>query len=190
MHVLLEETIEVLHHVVAKERGDRADLGGWEDAQQPPRMSEPCFNLALHHRYSVFVKESSLERSHLCAEFSGDGLKAQLHVSVQIKDEMMRSACGALKKRGIEAISRRCSHCPDLSNDLNLDRRQLAGGAACHSCSLQAEGRLSANERRDIGAVQSPRRDACQWKQKTILSAKTQSLTGACCLYETSGGKT
>ena len=102
----------------------------------------------------------------------------------------MRSACRAPKKRGIEAISRRLSHCPYLSNDLNLDRRQLGGGAACHSCSLQAEGHLSANERRDIGAVQSPRRDACQWKQKTMLSAKRQSLIGACCLYETSGDKT
>ena len=153
-------------------------------------MSEPRLYLARDHSHSVFLKECSLDSSHLCTEFTSDGLKAQLHIPVRIKDEMMRSACRAPKKRGIEAISRLLSHCPYLSNDLNLDRRQFAGGVACHSCSLQAEGHLSANERRDIGAVQSPRRDACQWKQKTMLSAKRQSLTGACCLYETSGGKT
>jgi hypothetical protein len=86
-------------------------------------MSEPCFYLALGHSHPVFVEEGSLERSHFCAEFSSDGCKAKLHVAVRVKDEMMRGACSTLKKRGIEAVSRRGSHCSYLSNDLNLDRR-------------------------------------------------------------------
>lgn len=141
VHVLLEESVEILYQVVAKKRCNCADLAGRKNAEQPLRMSEPCLYLALDHRYPVFVKEGSFECSYLCAEFSSNGCKAQLHIAVRIEDEMMRSARGAFKKRGIEAIFGRRSHCPNLSNDFNLDSRQLAVGAACHSCSLQAEGR-------------------------------------------------
>jgi len=123
VHVLLEEPVEVLYQVVAKKRSNCAYLAVRKDAQQPLRISEPCLYLELDHGYPVFVKESSLDRSHLYAEFSRNGREAQLHITMRLKDEVMGSACRALKKRGIEAISRRGSHCPDLSNDLNLDRR-------------------------------------------------------------------
>jgi hypothetical protein len=34
VHVLFEETVEVLHRVVTKERCDCTDFRGWENAQQ------------------------------------------------------------------------------------------------------------------------------------------------------------
>ena len=130
--MLLEESVEVLHHVVAKDRGNCADLGARENAEQRLRVSESGFYLALNHCLVVFVEEDSLERSHLYPKFPCDGCQAQLHVAVRIEDEMAGSACGVLKERSVKTFSRRCPQCSYLSDDVLLDCRQLGRGAACH----------------------------------------------------------
>jgi hypothetical protein len=130
MHVFLEKAIEVLHHVVAEEGRNRTDLGGREYAEQQLRESESGFYLALDHCPVVFVKEDSLERPHLDAEFSCNGCQPQLHVAVRIKDEMMRCARRVLKKRAMDAFSRRRSQSAYLLNDLVFDSRQRSGWAA------------------------------------------------------------
>lgn len=128
--MLLEKAIEVLYSVVTQEGRNGANLGGREYAEQRLREGESGLYLALNHCLVKFLKEGSLERSHLDAEFPRDGCQPQLHVSVRIENEMMSGARGVLKKRGLDRFFRRCSQSSYLSNDLILNSRQRTGGAA------------------------------------------------------------
>ena len=139
MHVLLKEAIEVLHAGVAKDRSVGADLVDRENAERPLREGQANIDLTLDHCLLVFTTKGSLERSHPHSELSRDGCEPKLHVAVRGKDEVMRNACGIVKKGGIEAPFWRRSHCADLGDDLILDCRQLACRATFQICSLQAE---------------------------------------------------
>jgi len=130
VHMLLEKAIEVLHSVVTKEGRNGADLVRREYAEQRLREGESGLYLALNHCLVVFLKEDSLERSHLDAEFPRYGRQPQLHVSVRIENEMMNGAREVFKKRGAERLFRRCSQSAYLSNDLVLNCRQRTGGTA------------------------------------------------------------
>jgi hypothetical protein len=78
----------------------------------------------------VLIEEDSLECSHLNADLSCNGCQPQLHVAVRIEDEMMSSARRVLKKRAMDAFSRRRSQSGYLLNDLVFDSRQRSGWAA------------------------------------------------------------
>lgn len=90
MHVLFEESIEILNDVVAKVRRNRADFCGREDAEQVLREVESYFYLKLHHRPLVIGDEEPLECSHLNSEFFRDDPEPQLHIAMSGKNEMAR----------------------------------------------------------------------------------------------------
>lgn len=120
--MLFEEAIEVLHEFVAKERRNRADLGGREDAEQVSREGQPDLDLKLHHGLLVFGNESSFQRSHFNSEFSSKRAEPKLHVSVAGQNEVVRKLRRALKQRREGTAARRRSQGADLRDDFVLDR--------------------------------------------------------------------
>jgi len=104
--MFLEESIEILNTAVAKERGDGADLGGREDAEQVSSEGQPDLDLKLSHRLAVFGKESPLECSHLNPDLSRKRAEPQLRVSVGSKNEMMRKLFRAFEECDMKGVTR------------------------------------------------------------------------------------
>ena len=82
MHVLLEETVEVLDTFVAQSRGNGADLRRWIYVQQTFCEVEASLHLKLRHRHLVVAEECSLQRPHLYSHFTCNGAQPQTDVTV------------------------------------------------------------------------------------------------------------
>lgn len=73
MHMLLEESIEVLHEAIAQDSRNCTDLGWWKYAEQPLSECQADLCLKCRHGRLILVSESSFQRSHLHPKFTDDG---------------------------------------------------------------------------------------------------------------------
>lgn len=120
--MFFEESIEVLHTAVTKQRRHRTDLGGREDAEQVLSKGQPGFDLKLRHCLVVFGNERPLERSNLNPELSRKRAEPQLYISVRSLNEVMCKPFRIFKKRDMEVAPGRRSKGANLRGDFLFDR--------------------------------------------------------------------